>query len=54
MRQIYEDEMSDYLEQAAQERWARKKGYICTCLYRPLDSCPVHDPIPDREEDDKE
>jgi hypothetical protein len=52
MRVIHEDEMADYMEQMAEERYARKKGIRCTCMYR-LD-CPLHDPITEEMEDEEE
>jgi hypothetical protein len=50
MRSIHEDEMADYRQQEAEERYARKHGIRCTCMYMPLKDCPVHDPISDEEE----
>jgi hypothetical protein len=49
-RKPTEDELADYAEQEAEERYARKHGIRCTCMYR-LD-CPLHDPVEEVNEDE--
>jgi hypothetical protein len=48
-RKPTEDEMADYREQEAEERYARKKGIRCTCMYTV--DCPLHNPVEEVEEE---